>query len=264
MHITMLGTGNAVVTECYNTCFVLSDARQHLLVDAGGGSGIVTQLSRASLSPAALPEIFVTHCHIDHLLGVVWMMRLQSYALARGSLDHVTIYGHDEAINCLTHLRDLLLPREAALAGDRLHLVSVSDGETRQLMGHDVTFFDINSTKAKQFGFCMALDSERRLVCCGDEPLSESAVGYATDADWLLHEAFCLEAEAERFRPHEKHHSTVASACQTAERLGVKNLLLYHTEDTHYATRQQLYREEGQRYFSGNLFVPYDLDTIEL
>ena len=25
MKITMLGTGNAVVTECYNTCFVLSE-----------------------------------------------------------------------------------------------------------------------------------------------------------------------------------------------------------------------------------------------
>lgn len=25
MNITMLGTGNAMVTECYNTCFVLED-----------------------------------------------------------------------------------------------------------------------------------------------------------------------------------------------------------------------------------------------
>ena len=25
MKLTMLGTGNALVTECYNTCFVLSD-----------------------------------------------------------------------------------------------------------------------------------------------------------------------------------------------------------------------------------------------
>lgn len=25
MKLTMLGTGNALVTECYNTCFVLED-----------------------------------------------------------------------------------------------------------------------------------------------------------------------------------------------------------------------------------------------
>ena len=36
MNITMLGTGNAMVTECYNTCFVLEDGDKHLLVDGGG------------------------------------------------------------------------------------------------------------------------------------------------------------------------------------------------------------------------------------
>ena len=40
MKLTMLGTGKAVVTECYNTCFVLSDGKKHFLVDGGGGSGI--------------------------------------------------------------------------------------------------------------------------------------------------------------------------------------------------------------------------------
>ena len=38
MKLTMLGTGKAVVTECYNTCFVLSDGKKHFLVDGGGGS----------------------------------------------------------------------------------------------------------------------------------------------------------------------------------------------------------------------------------
>lgn len=38
--IIMLGTGNAMVTKCYNTCFVMSDGTDYLLVDAGGGNGI--------------------------------------------------------------------------------------------------------------------------------------------------------------------------------------------------------------------------------
>ena len=45
MKITMLGTGNAMVTECYNTCFVLSEQQQDLqyfLVDAGGGNGEIS------------------------------------------------------------------------------------------------------------------------------------------------------------------------------------------------------------------------------
>ena len=233
MRITMLGTGNAVVTKCYNTCFVLSEGGRNLLVDAGGGSGIITQLSQAGISPAELPEIFVTHRHIDHILGIMWMLRMQSYAVAAGQLD-------------------------------RLRLVSVSDGETRSVMGLSCTFFDIQSTKAKQFGFSIVTTEGLRLTCCGDEPLSENGVSYARHADWLMHEAFCLEAEADRFKPYEKHHSTVASACRRAEELGVRNLVLYHTEDAHYAERQRLYLAEGRPLFSGNLYVPYDLDVIEL
>ena len=264
MRITMLGTGNAVVTKCYNTCFVLSEGGRNLLVDAGGGSGIITQLSQAGISPAELPEIFVTHRHIDHILGIMWMLRMQSYAVAAGRLEGVTIYAHDEAISIIREMAQMLLTRELSFFGDRLRLVSVSDGETRSVMGLSCTFFDIQSTKAKQFGFSLVTAEGLRLTCCGDEPLSENGVSYARHADWLMHEAFCLEAEADRFKPYEKHHSTVASACRRAEELGVRNLVLYHTEDTHYAGRQELYLAEGRPLFSGNLYVPYDLDVIEL
>lgn len=35
--LIMLGTGNATVTKCYNTCFILKTKETVLLVDAGGG-----------------------------------------------------------------------------------------------------------------------------------------------------------------------------------------------------------------------------------
>lgn len=66
------------------------------------------------------------------------------------------------------------------------------------------------------------------------------------------------------FSPYEKHHSTVKDACERAERLDVRNLLLYHTEDKNIHNRKELYIEEGQKYYSGNLYVPDDLETIEL
>ena len=40
----MLGTGNALVTECYNTCFVLEENEKYFMVDGGGGSAILHQL----------------------------------------------------------------------------------------------------------------------------------------------------------------------------------------------------------------------------
>ena len=49
----------------------------------------------------------------------------------------------------------------------------MNDGETLDIIGQKVTFFDIQSTKAKQFGFSMELDDGKVLTCCGDEPLTK-------------------------------------------------------------------------------------------
>ena len=53
-------------------------------------------------------------------------------------------------------------------------------------------------------------------------------------------------------------------ACLQAEKLGVKNLLLYHTEEKNLARRRELYTAEGRQYFSGNLVVPDDLDVLTI
>ena len=164
MNITMLGTGNAMVTECYNTCFVLQDGEKHLLVDGGGGNTLLRQLKQAGFAWQDMREIFVTHKHVDHLMGIVWMIRMICQHMRQGAYDgEAVIYGH-----------------------------------------------------------------------------------------------------ADIFHPYEKHHSTVKDACELAEQLHVKNLLLYHTEDRNLAKRKELYTEEGKRYYHGNLYVPDDLEKISL
>ena len=42
--ITMLGTGNATVSQIYNTCFVLQTPSTLMMVDAVGGYGILSYL----------------------------------------------------------------------------------------------------------------------------------------------------------------------------------------------------------------------------
>jgi ribonuclease Z len=49
-----------------------------------------------------------------------------------------------------------------------------------------------------------------------------------------------------------------------AENLGVRNLVLYHTEDDTIADRKNLYTREGKAYYHGKLFVPDDLEIINL
>ena len=62
MKLTMLGTGNALVTECYNTCFVLSDGNDHFMVDGGGGMTVLHQLKYAELSTWLLRDAFGGRC----------------------------------------------------------------------------------------------------------------------------------------------------------------------------------------------------------
>ena len=116
----------------------------------------------------------------------------------------------------------------------------------------------------KQFGFRIRLREGGTLCFAGDEPLQEHNRKYAADADWLLHEAFCLDGQADVFHPYEKQHSTVKDACEKAEQLGVRNLVLYHTEDQTIRQRKTRYMAEGKQYFHGNLYIPEDLEVLEL
>lgn len=266
MKLTMLGTGNALVTECYNTCFVISDGDRYFLVDGGGGNEVLHRLKMAGIDWKNIHDIFVTHKHIDHLLGIVWMIRLICQNMAKGTYEgEATIYGHDEVISLVRELSEKLLqPKQTKFLGDRLHLDVVEDGDTREILGKNVTFFDIDSTKAKQFGFTMNMGEGKKLTCCGDEPYNPCEKKYAKNSTWLLHEAFCLYGEADIFSPYEKHHSTVKDACELAEALEVEHLILYHTEDKNIKHRKELYTAEGRQYYHGHLFVPEDLEKIDL
>ena len=79
----MLGTGNALVTRCNNTCFAIQDDDEYFLVDAGGGNGIMRQLQDADISMAQIHHIFLTHEHTDHLLGMIWMIHMIATKMRR-------------------------------------------------------------------------------------------------------------------------------------------------------------------------------------
>ena len=98
MKLTILGTGNATVTECYNTCFALSDGNRHFLVDTGGGNRILKVLKDTGIQLEDIHDIFITHEHIDHLLGVIWLIRMIGQKkIGQGKYEgNLRIYCHEE------------------------------------------------------------------------------------------------------------------------------------------------------------------------
>ena len=56
MRLTMLGTGNALVTEVYNTCFVIENENQYLLVDVGTDGINFTIVGNKAVGMRSLPR----------------------------------------------------------------------------------------------------------------------------------------------------------------------------------------------------------------
>ena len=259
----MLGTGNALVSQCYNTCFTLETSATLLLVDAGGGNGILGQLRKAGINIADIHHLFVTHAHTDHIFGVIWVIRM--VAQCKGYEGKLDVYGNDKVMLVIkTIINMILAKKQLAKVAERVVFHELSDGDTFDVGDMRLTCFDIHSTKEKQYGFRAELPGGTMLACLGDEPYNQLNRPYVEHADWLMCEAFCLYADRDEFKPYEKNHSTALDAGKLANELGVKNLILYHTEEKTLKTRRETYTREAAENFNGRIVVPDDLEIIEL
>ena len=268
--ITMLGTGNAMVSQIYNTCFVLQTPSTLMLVDAGGGNGILSQLKKVNVQISDIHHLFVTHAHTDHVLGVIWVIRMVAQCKGYEGLLHV--YGNDKVMKVIKTIIDMILAKkQLTKVAERVVFHQLEDGDCFEVGDIKLECFDIQSTKEKQFGFRAELPSSSDesgkplvLACLGDEPYNEQNRRYIVGADWMMCEAFCLYADRDMFKPYEKCHSTALDAGKLAEELSVKNLILYHTEEKTLANRKENYTREAAENFKGRIFVPDDLEVIEL
>jgi len=262
----VLGTGHAMVTHCYNTCFAIERDGDWFLVDAGGGNRILRILDDKGIDPCRMRSLFLTHLHTDHALGMVWVLRRIAERMLAGRLDGcVDFYAHAEAADGLQTICRMTMKRaQTDLFGGRIRFHAVSDGDEVEILGDRVRFFDIRSTKMRQFGFEMALSDGQRLVCLGDEPCDPACEPVARGADWLLSEAFCRYEDRERYRPYEKHHATARDAALLAGRVGARRLVLWHGEEQTLADRPALYGAEARAVFGGEVYVPRDGDVIPL
>lgn len=264
--VNVLGTGCAMVTKCYNSCFTLSKDEDHFLVDAGGGNTILTNLEKLKIGINKIHHVFITHRHNDHITGIIWIIRAVAQQIINNKYEgNLNIYCHKDNIEAIRTIAGLLLEKKfTKYMDDRIIFSEIYDGCKHHILNWDIEFFDIRSTKQLQFGFKTKLLNGKILTFLGDEPYKEELFQYANNADYLFHEAYCLYSQKDIFKPYEKHHATVKDASENAARLGAKNIVMYHTEDKNIKDRKKLYTEEAREFFKGNIIVPDDLDVIKL
>lgn len=266
MKLHIIGTGTATVSKYINTSCVFEEKDHLFLVDGTGGSDILHAFDTMNLDWKKLHHAFLSHEHTDHFLGMIWVVRMIAEFLELDEYEgDFYLYGHAEVLEKILHVcRMILKKRSQAFLETRIHFVPVEDHEKKHILNYDFTFFDIGSTKAKQFGFLMEYDDGKKLVFAGDEPLNTNGKKYSEEADWLLSEAFCLFDEEPKFHAYQYQHQTVKEASIIAEEVHVKNLLIWHTEDGTYGKRKELYTAEAKKFYTGNVLVPNDGEVLDI
>ena len=264
MHI--LGTGTATVSKYVNTACAFDDGDSLFLVDGTGGADILRSFDIMNLEWARLHHAFLSHEHTDHFLGMIWVVRNIGEEIILDRYDgDFYLYGHRELMDKVRQVCNMLLkPQGRELIDQRIFLVPVEDMQEEKIWNCDFAFFDIGSTKARQFGFHMTWPDGTRVLFPGDEPLSEKGESFCDNVDWLLSEAFCRYRDKDIFNPYQYHHMTVKESAVIAQNHHAKNLVLWHTEDATFGHRKELYTAEASHYYAGRIWVPNDWETIHL
>lgn len=266
MKITMLGTGHGSVTKCYNTCFTLQKDDEYFLVDTGGGNGIITNLKASNIEIKKIKNIFISHTHLDHILGVIWIIREYVRYYHVGYENPLNIYGNNLVIEAINSIANALIPKIfLKYLGNMIKFIIVKDGDKTKILDNQVTFIDLNAVKVKQFGFIMNYFKEKKFIFLGDEVCNLNTEKYLQDCEWIFADAYMAGEEAEQYNPIKRHHhSTVKFVSEMAERLNVKNIILSHSTDKDIGNRKQIFTADAKKYYKGNVFVPYDLEEFEI
>lgn len=264
--ITALGTGVADSVKYFQTSFFIKNDQTNILIDTGGGSGILAQLDRFNIALNDIQNIFITHKHIDHIFGVFWILRFRGANIHSGKAPNLTIYASANNIALIKEVSAMFLKEKVtALFDSKILFIPVNDTPDTTLNDWNIQFFDVQSKKEEQWGCAVTFPNTKKLAFIGDEPYTQAIASNCMNADYFFHDAYCLEKDRRTFTPHEISHSTTKEAGVNAQKVQAKNLIIFHTEDkATFGNRKALYTAEASTEFSGNVFVPDDGEVIEI
>jgi len=295
MDVVFLGTGGSVPTARRNTACVLARVGgERLMFDCGEGSQRQMQRSTGLVQ---VDEIFLTHFHADHYLGVPGL--LKTYDLndrERG----LRIFGPPGLIDLFTALRRIF-----GKLTYEVELVELDPGEAVRHDGYEVRCFAVEH-RMRAYGYAVVEDERaghldpdaaarlgiaagpdlgrlqrgeevegsagvvrpgdvmgppragRKLVVTGDTAPCEMTRVAAHQAQLLIHDgSFAVEETA---RAGETGHSTARQAAELARDAGARLLAVVHVS-SRYDVRAVL--DEAREVFP-DAVAPRDFDIVEI
>ena len=295
LSVHFLGTAGSMPTvQRSPSCLLIRRGGDRILIDCGEGA------QRQLLRSVGLPDveqIFITHYHADHFLGLPGM--LKTFAL-RGREVPLTVYGPPGLNGLMSDLR-----RIYGKLSYPLEIAELGAGEAAEFDSYRIGAFGVEHT-TQAFGYALVEDPRpgrfdpaaagalgvpdgplfgalqrgepievggktvtpdqvmgeprtgRTLVFSGDTRPCEATALVAAGADLLVHEGTFAEEEAER--AEETGHSTARQAAELARDAQVKLLAITHLSPRYFAPEIE---SEAREVFAATV-VPRDFDVIEV
>jgi ribonuclease Z len=297
LDIVFLGTAGSMPTaQRAPAALLVRRGGERLLFDCAEGTQ--RQLLRSSVGLVDLREVFVTHFHADHVLGLPGMFK--TFAL-RGRELPLDVYGPRGLVELLSSLK-----RVVGKLSYELRLYELEPGDVLERDGYRLaTFavahgvsalgwsliettrpgrFDVEAADALgvpdgpargilQHGESVTLPDGgtvtpdevlgpprpgRKLVITGDTAPSDTVAESAWKADVLVTEA--TFSEEERDRAQETMHQTAAQAAEIAHRANVGLLALTHLSNRYFGPE---IAREAREIFPETV-VPRDFDVVDV
>jgi ribonuclease Z len=293
LEVTFLGTGASAPSARRSTAAVLvARGGDRLLFDCGEGT---QRQMQKSLGLTQVDEIYLTHFHADHMLGLPGLLKTYDLTDREAPL---RVFGPPGLKELFTILRPLIgrlrypLELEELKPGERVDhdeyaVESYEAAHNVRASGwalvEDNRPGRFDPATAKELGVREGPDFARLqrgeevegskgtvtpdqvmgetregriVVVTGDTAPSPRTVAAAADADLLIHDASFMEEDAQRAA--ETGHSTVGQAAAVAAEAHVKLLALVHISARYHVGKAL----EEAREVCANCVAPRDFDQI--
>ncbi|HSA35220.1 MAG TPA: ribonuclease Z [Methanomassiliicoccales archaeon] len=298
MDLTFLGTGGSVPTTKRNTVSIaLRLGPEVLMFDCGEGTQ--RQLMASSVSFMKITNIFISHHHGDHFLGLPGLIQSMNFYGREAPLNVYGPIGTQEMVKTILRLGIFdrkyevqghdLAPGEVVI-GDGYQVAAFKANHTTPALGYAFQENDrpgrFDPDKAKALGvregpnfsrlvegYSVQVGSSKvtpdmvmgpsrkglRLVYSGDTAASSELDQACVDADVLIHEA-TVASDLEA-KAREFGHSTAKDAALLARDSGVSELYLVHISGRYEDADVLL--DEARGIFEKTT-IPNDLDVYVL
>jgi ribonuclease Z len=297
LDLVFLGTAGSMPTaQRAPAALLVRRGGDRLLFDCAEGTQ--RQLLRSSVGLVELGEIFVTHFHADHILGLPGLFKTFSL---RGRERPLEVHGPRGLVDLLGSLK-----RVVGKLSYEVRVVELEPGDVLERDGYRLAAFEvahgvpavgwslIEATRPGRFdveaadalgvpsgpargalqrgesvtlpdGGIVSADQVlgpprpgRKIVITGDTAPSESVVEAAWGAEVLVTEATFSEEELERAQ--ETMHQTAAQAAGIAQRANIGLLALTHLSNRYFGPE---IAREAREIFPDTV-VPKDFDVVEV